>query len=89
MKRFLCWILCFCLILAGIALAAAEEEDEDPGLIDELIDEENEQIEQNDNNGGRITGKVYPEPTAEDFNQSSPAGSGTPDFQSDGSGIQQ
>ena len=46
MKRFICGILCLCLLWAGFGLAAAEEDNEDPGLIDELIDEENEEMDQ-------------------------------------------
>ena len=47
MKRFICGILCLCLLWAVFGFAAAEEENEDPGLIDELIDEENEEIDLN------------------------------------------
>ena len=73
MKRLICGFLCLCLLWAGTGLAAAESED-DPVLIDELIDEENEEIEQqNGVSTSRGTGKVYPEPTAQDFNSSSPA----------------
>ena len=72
MKRFLCGFLCLCLLWTGISLAFAEDDEEDPGLIDELIDEENEEIEQT-RSTGRVTGKVYPTPTAEDFNLNSPA----------------
>ncbi len=73
MKRFLCGFLCLCLLWTGISLAFAEDDEEDPGLIDELIDEENEEIEQTGSGAGRVTGKVYPTPTAEDFNLESPA----------------
>ena len=73
MKRFICGILCLCLLCAVFGFAAAEEENEDPGLIDELIDEENEEIEQYGSNGARASGKVYPEPSAEDFDLNSPA----------------
>ena len=67
MKRFLCGILCLCLIWTGVCFALAEE----PGL-DELLDEENEEIDQSDN-PGRVTGKVYPTKTVEDFDLNSPA----------------
>ena len=72
MKRFVCGILCLCLLWAGFTLSLAEE-DEDPGLIDELIDDEIEEIDQADSSAGRVTGKVYPTKTAEDFDLSSPA----------------
>ena len=39
MKRFLCGFLCLCFLWTGISLAFAEDDEEDPGLIDELIDE--------------------------------------------------
>ena len=71
MKRFVCGVLCLCLLWAGFTLSLAE--DEDPGLIDELIDEENEEIDQSDEGTGRVTGKVYPTKTAEDFDLNSPA----------------
>jgi hypothetical protein len=73
MKRFLCGILCLCLLCGGMAFAAAEEEEEDPGLIDELIDEELEEIEETPVNPELQTGEVYPTPTAEDFDLNSPA----------------
>ena len=73
MKRFLCGFLCLCFLWTGISLAFAEDDEENPGLIDELIDEENEEIEQTGSSTGRVTGKVYPTPTAEDFDLDSPA----------------
>ena len=73
MKRFLCGFLCLCFLWTGISLAFAEDDEENPSLIDELIDEENEEIEQTGSSTGRVTGKVYPTPTAEDFDLDSPA----------------
>ena len=71
MKRFICGILCLCLIWTGFSLAAAKSEEIS---IDELIDEENDEIDQQSGAGASHgTGKIYEEPTAQDFNSSSPA----------------
>ena len=74
MKRLLCGWLCLCLVWAGICFAAAEGEE--PRTADELSAEdlaEIEALDEDDLYGERVTGKVYPEPTAADFNASSPA----------------
>ncbi len=68
MKRFLCWFLCLTLLCTGISLAAAE--DISAADLDEIM------LEEDEDEGvsvARVTGKVYPEPTAKDFNASSPA----------------
>ena len=71
MKRFICGILCLCLALAGSGLRLARAEEV---LIDELIDEENDEIEQQSGiSTGHGSGRIYEEPTAEDFNSASPA----------------
>ena len=74
MKRLLCGWLCLCLVWAGICFAAAEGEE--PRTADELSAEdlaEIEALDEDDLYGERVTGKVYPEPTAADFNANSPA----------------
>ena len=82
MKRFVCGILFLCMLLAGAGFAVAEDEESLDGTeglenIDdlELTDEELQEIEELDQEVSyeRVTGKVYPVPTAEDFNASSPA----------------
>lgn len=70
MKRFVCWCLCLCLLCAGYCFAWAEDPEEDIELsvadLDEIDEEE-------DYAPVRVTGKVYPEPTAADFDSKSPA----------------
>ena len=70
MKRFTCWCLCLCLLCAGYGFAWAEDPEEDIELsvadLDEIDEEE-------DYAPTRVTGKVYPVPTAADFNSKSPA----------------
>ena len=81
MKRFVCGILCLCMLWTGIAAAAEDEEsiDSTEGLenIDdlELSAAELQEIEELDQEAPveRVTGKVYAEPSAEDFNANSPA----------------
>ena len=83
MKRLICVFFCFCLLLAGPGPAAAEEELDSSeyadGLenIDDLglTEEELREIEELDEDAPmeRVTGKVYPEPTAADFDLNSPA----------------
>ena len=67
MKRFLCGILCVCLMMTG-GLALAEETDFSEAELEEIreMDEVDESIY-------NITGKVYEEKTKEDFNMDSPA----------------
>ena len=76
MKRFVCGILCLILLWTGFSFAAAEEEEgleslEDLGLTEEEL-RELEELDQ-DVAYERVTGKVYPVPTAADFNVNSPA----------------
>lgn len=75
MKRFVCGILCLVLLWTGFSFAAAEEEGleslEELGLTEEEI-RELEELDQ-EVTYERVTGKVYPEPTAADFDASSPA----------------
>ena len=70
MKRFVCWCLCLCLLCTGCCFAWAEDPEEDIELsvadLDEIDEEE-------DYAPVRVTGKVYPEPTAADFDSKSPA----------------
>ena len=79
MKRLLCGFLCLCMLWTGIGFAAAEEEaedyEEDTVDKDELSEELLRELEELDEEvtTERVTGKVYPEPTAADFNSSSPA----------------
>lgn len=71
MKRFVCWCLCLCLFLAGCAFALAEAPDE---ADEELsVADLDDMGEEEDYAPVRVTGKVYPEPTAADFNAKSPA----------------
>ncbi len=71
MKRFVCFCLCLCL-LAGCAFALAEEpEIEEIEISVADLDEMDEG--EDDYAPTRVTGKVYPEPTAADFNSKSPA----------------
>ena len=77
MKRFVCWFLCLVLLTAGACFAEGAD-DTDPETtgdnslsaadLDELEQEEDEGV-----TAVRVTGKVYPEPTAEDFDINSPA----------------
>ena len=79
MKRFLCGLLCLCLLWTGMSLAAAEEDTDPEGLenLDDLglSEEELREIEELDSEEPmeRVIGKVYPEPTAADFDANSPA----------------
>lgn len=70
MKRFACWFLCLCLLCGSCCLAGAEEpEDIELSVadLDAMEEEEEDYVPE------RVTGKVYPEPTAADFNSNSPA----------------
>ena len=70
MKRFICGILCLCLLWTGVCFTAAAEDVEA-----ELTEEELEEIRKLDEEDieERVTGKVYQEKTLKDFNLSSPA----------------
>ncbi len=77
MKRFLCGILCLCLLGAGLSTAAAENADgleniDDLGLSEEELAEIRE-LDTDEDREERVTGEVYPVPTAQDFNAKSPA----------------
>ena len=80
MKRFVCWTLCLCLLWAGFGFALAENEEPDTGDPEleevgqaDLTDEQMREMEELDEavSMPRVTGKVYPEPEAKDFNNSS------------------
>ena len=85
MRRFICGFLCLCMLCTGLSFAAAEGEDDTDRLADTdgldsiddagLSQDEIDEIEQLDADepAERVTGKVYPTPTAKDFDNNSPA----------------
>ena len=75
MKRWLCGWLCICLLIGGIGLAFAEDaaDDEEQEELTEEEEKEIKELDEEDDSIYEVSGKVYPEPTKEDYNASSPA----------------